>query len=83
MLCMNSLKLNMLEECSAVSVCRNSSVMPENNTAMKFGFKDTSFGVSFFGFFRFFVFCFYYFYYYAIYSKGSTAYLKSDMSFSA
>ncbi len=66
----NTLMLNTLEN-SAVSVCRNVSVMSENNTVISY--KDASFGVSFFYIFRFFRFCFYYFYYFVLYFKNSTA----------
>lgn len=79
MLSMNSLKLNTVNS-SAVSVCRNSSVMPENNSVNIF--EDTSFGVSFFNIFRFFGFSFYYLYY-TLFLKCSTARLRYDVSLSA
>lgn len=69
--------INMLEDITAASNCRNTSVMSENNNAFFFG--GTSFGVSFFNFFRFFGYCFYHFNYYALFSKCSTAKLKAEM----
>ena len=71
----STVKNNMLENISAASVCRNASVMPENDSA--FSFKDTSFEVSFFNIFRFFYFCFYYFK-----MESSTAKIKADKVYS-
>ncbi len=82
MLIMNSSKLNNTAGNSAVSVCRNSSVMPKNNSVIGYSFKDASFGVSFFNFFRFFGFSYYYFYF-TLFSKCSTASLRYDMCLSA
>ena len=72
-----NVKLNMLNVSAMASVCRNASVMPENNCG--FSFMDTSFEVSFFNIFRFFYFCYYYFYYMI---NSSTAKIKADKVYS-
>ncbi len=73
---MNS-KRNMSKNTVMASVCRNASVMSENNCGFSFG--DTSFEVSFFNIFRFFYFCYYYFYYMI---NSGTAKIKADKVYS-